>query len=371
MNKKLLKEINHFRKLTNLPLLVEEGGKGGTTIFKEIIDLVFKNEVKYATEGLFSYINKQGAKVTLKPEVAKNILQKDVTTITRAEELEAYQSLHDNLVNKFGAKTIATAMEFELKKITNPITRETTKRFILEKNFNKSKDLISKELDVIENASMQQSQGLSQTTNLPKLNVGLTESQLAGLSAKDANAIRNLAEEISASTTTVDGRIRLYNMLDDARYKSAKRSIDNEIDRMSADSKQKVQPHIDDADIAENEARKAKAEADKIIAANNAKSSNIRVTKEKLVMSGTFLLALTGLLKFLLTIAIIGLLIYGAIWIYKTFKGWMGGGNNSLPSSEHNSWSEPGNNNSGNNNSGGNNKSKRGALNDPNALPDN
>jgi hypothetical protein len=44
MNKKLLKEINHFRKLTNLPLLVEEGGRGGTTVFKEIIDLVFKNE---------------------------------------------------------------------------------------------------------------------------------------------------------------------------------------------------------------------------------------------------------------------------------------------------------------------------------------
>jgi len=367
MNKKLLKEINHFRKLTNLPLLVEEGGKGETTIFKEIIDLVFKNEVKYATEGLFSYINKQGAKVTLKPEVAKNILQKDVTTITRAEELEAYQSLHDNLVNKFGAKTIATAMEFELKKITNPITRETTKRFILEKNFNKSKDLISKELDVIENAS----QGLSQTTNLPKLNVGLTESQLAGLSAKDANAIRNLAEEISASTTTVDGRIRLYNMLDDARYKSAKRSIDNEIDRMSADSKQKVQPHIDEADIAENEARKVKAESDKTIAANNAKSSNIRVTKEKLVMSGAFLLALTGLIKFLLTIVVIGCIIYGVIWAIGKFKGLMEGGNNSLPSSEHNSWSEPGNNNSGKNNSGGNNKSKKGALNDPNALPDN
>jgi len=208
-------------------------------------------------------------------------------------------------------------------------------------------------------------------TNLPKLNVELTESQLVGLSSKDVTAIRNLAEEINASTTTVDGRIRLYNMLDDAKYKSAKRSIDNEIDRMSADSKQKVQPHIDDADIAENEARKAKAEADKIIAANNAKSSNIKLKNEKIVLSGAFILFITGVFKLILTLAIIGVLVYGAYQAYKLVKGFTMGGNNNLPSSEHNSWSEPGNNNSGNNNSGGNNKSKKGALNDPNSLPDN
>lgn len=378
MNKKLLKEINHFRKLTNLPLIVEEGGRGESTVFKEILNLIFKNEVKYAAEGMFTYMNKRGGKVVLKPEVAKNILEKDITTITRAEEIEAYQALHDNMVNKFGASTIASAMNFELKKIANPITRETTKRFILDKSFNKTKTIMTNEMEQLERVTQQQTQNTGgNLTNLPKLEIPISSSQLRGLSAKDANAVRNFVDDIEKASTTVEGRIKLYDVLDEARFRSAKRTIDNEIDRMAADSKQKVQPHIDEADIAEQKARAAKANAESSMQNDRKRMSNMEKWKARFVTAAAGAKALVLIAGSILSLLIIGIVIMGIMWVYnnliKPFGGWISNtttGGGSLPSSQHNSWSEPGN-------SGGSKPSKpsknddEGSLDRPDNLPNN
>lgn len=376
MNKKLLKEINHFRKLTNLPLIVEEGGRGETTVFKEILNLIFKNEAKYAAEGMFTYMNKRGAKVVLKPEVAKNILEKDITLITRAEEIEAYQALHDNMVNKFGASTIASAMNFELKKIANPITRETTKRFILDKSFNSTKTIMSKEIEQLELVVQQQAQG-GIRTNLPKIDLGLSNTQLKGLSPKDANTVRNFINEIENASTTVEGRIKLYDALDAARYRSSRRSIDNEIDRMAADSKQKVQPYIDEADIAEQNARKAKAEADASMQNDKKKLSNMEIWKGRFLAAAAGAKALVVIIGAILSMIVLGIVIMGVLWAYnnliKPLGGWISNtttGGGSLPSSQHNSWNEPGN-------SGGSKPSKptksddEGSLDRPDNLPNN
>jgi hypothetical protein len=196
MNKKLLKEINHFRKLTNLPLIVEEGGRGETTVFKELLNTIFKSEAKYAAEGMFTYLNKEGRKIVLKPEVAKNILERDVTTITRIEEIEAYQALHDNIVNKFGAKTVASVIHFELKKIANPVTRETTKRFILEKSFNKSKALMTSEMENLERTVQNQVQDVK-----PKQLV-IDPSELGGITNKIIG--NNLSRDV------IKGEIKEY-----------------------------------------------------------------------------------------------------------------------------------------------------------------
>lgn len=375
MNKRLLTEINHFRKLTNLPLIVEAGGRGESTIFKELLNTVFRNEAKYAAEGMFTYVNKNGGKVILKPEVAKNILEKDVTTITRIEELEAYQALHDNMVNKFGAKTVVSVINFELKKITNPITRETTKRFILEKSFNKTRNLVTQELENLEHVVSQQTQNLGHT-NLPKLDVELTSSQLKGLSSKDANSLRSLVNDIENASTTAEGRIKLYDALDAARFRSARRSIDNEIDRMAADSKQRVQPHIDEADIAEQNARRAKAEADASMQKDRKSVSKMQKYKEAFLATAAGAKALVVIIGAILSMLVLGIVIMGVIWVYnnliKPLGGWIGGvtnGGGSLPSSQRNSWNEP---------SGGGSDSKpskknddEGSLNRPDDLPSN
>jgi len=376
MNKKLLKEINHFRKLTNLPLIVEEGGRGESTVFKEILNLIFKNEAKYAAEGMFTYINRRGSKVTLKPEVAKNILERDISAITRAEEIEAYQALHDNMVNKFGASTMASAMNFELKKIVNPVTRETTKRFILDKSFNKTKAIMTNEMEQLERVTMQQAQGGTQSS-LSKVDLELSSSQLKGMSPKDANTVRNFINEIENATTTVEGRIKLYDALDAARYRSNKRSIDSEIDRMAADSKQKVQPYIDEAEIAEQNARRAKAEAESSIQGDKKKLSNMETWKGRFLATAAGAKALVVIMSAILSMIILGFVIMGIIWvvnnIFKPLGGWIGNvttGGGSLPSSQHNSWNEPGN-------SGGSKPSKpsknddEGSLDRPDNLPNN
>ncbi len=373
MNKKLLKEINHFRKLTNLPLIVEEGGRGEATVFKELLNTIFKNEVKYAAEGMFTYLNREGRKVVLKPEVAKNILERDVTTITRIEEIEAYQALHDNIVNKFGAKTVASVINFELKKIANPITREATKRFILEKSFNKSKSLMKSEMENLENVIQNQAQDVK-PTNLPKLDI---QPQLKGLSGKDAQAVRNLVSDIENASTTVEGRIRLYDALDEARFRSAKRSIDNEMERMNADSKQRVQSYVEEADIAEQNARKAKADAESKIQKDRRGMSSMQRWKERFVVAAAGAKALVVIITAILSMLILGIIIMGVVWVYqnilKPFGGWITGGTSnlggSLPSSSHNSWSEPGKNNGGSKPS--NNNNDEGSLDNPDNLPDN
>jgi hypothetical protein len=370
MNKKLLKEINHFRKLTNLPLIVEDT-RGETTVFKELLNIIFKNEAKYAAEGMFTYANKRGGKVILKPEVAKNILEKDVTTITRVEELEAYQALHDNMVNTFGARTIASAMNIELRKITNPITRETTKRFILEKNFNKTRNLITTELDQLEHVASNQAQDMGKT-NLPKLEI---QPQLKGLTGKNAQAVRDLVEDIEKASTTVEGRIKLYDALDEARLRSSRRSIDAEMDRMNADSKQKVQPYVEDADIAEQNARKAKAEAESKIQNDKKTLSRMQKWKEGFVVAAAGAKALVVIIGAILSMLILGIVIMGVVWVYKNvikpLGSWLTGGTSnlggSLPSSSHNSWSEPGKNDGGSKPS--NNNNDEGSLDHPDQLP--
>ena len=373
MNKKLLKEINHFRKLTNLPLIVEDS-RGETTVFKELLNIVFKNEAKYAAEGMFTYLNKKGGKVILKPEVAKNILEKDVTTITRIEELEAYQALHDNMVNTFGAKTIASAMNIELRKITNPITRETTKRFILEKNFNKTRNLITTELDQLEHVANNQVQDMGKP-NLPKLEI---QPQLKGLTGKNAQAVRDLVEDIEKASTTVEGRIKLYDALDEARLRSSRRSIDAEMDRMNADSKQRVQPYVDEADIAEQNARKAKADAESKIQNDKKKLSTMQKWKEGFVVAAAGAKALVVIIGAILSMLILGIVIMGVIWVYKNvikpLGGWLSGSTSnlggSLPSSSHNSWSEPGKNDGGSKPTNNNNNNDEGSLDHPDNLPD-
>jgi hypothetical protein len=375
MNKKLLKEINHFRKLTNLPLIVEEGGRGESTVFKEILNLIFKNEAKYAAEGMFTYINRRGGKVTLKSEVAKNLLERDIALITRAEEIEAYQALHDNMVNKFGASTMASAMNFELKKIVNPVTRETTKRFILDKSFNKTRTIMTNEMEQLERVT-QQAQGGGQSS-LSKVDLELSSSQLKGMSPKDANTVRNFINEIENATTTVEGRIKLYDALDAARYRSNRRSIDSEIDRMAADSKQKVQPYIDEADIAEQNARRAKAEAEASIQGDKKKLSNMETWKGRFLATAAGAKALVVIIGAILSMIVLGIVIMGVLWVYnnliKPLGGWISNtttGGGSLPSSQHNSWNEPGN-------SGGSKPSKpsknddEGSLDRPDNLPNN
>lgn len=137
MNKKLITEINVFRKFSNLPLLNEQT-KGEKQVADHMIDMIFKNESKIFENG----------KMELPKDVSKG-LNRDITLTTRqVSELYNKENLNplevvikknigDLIVNKLGIDEVASIIEngiFNLNGATN-MEKTLIKNEILPSNF--------------------------------------------------------------------------------------------------------------------------------------------------------------------------------------------------------------------------------------------
>jgi hypothetical protein len=137
MNKKLLlEEINKFRRLTKLPLIVESEGEAG--VIKDLWNIIFKDEAKAIEKGVFDVTTKEGKVVKLKPSYAKDLISKDIKVLS-SEEKEAFVALHDNMVKDLGVEVVAKEIEKSLQAIPDTLQRKATERYLLDNYFNKTK----------------------------------------------------------------------------------------------------------------------------------------------------------------------------------------------------------------------------------------
>jgi len=146
MNKRLLNEINSFRRLVKLPLINEQDGPEGE-VAKALTDLIFKDESILNLEKQSA--SGQIQKITLKPDYVENLIKKDVSVLT-PEEKEVLHSLGDNMIKVYTPKEIAQILYKNSQIITDAAIRREVRSEILDKYFNdQAKAQINNEIAII------------------------------------------------------------------------------------------------------------------------------------------------------------------------------------------------------------------------------
>lgn len=248
MNKKLLlEEINKFRKLTNLPLLKEAyGGEG--SIFRELWNTVFKNEVKAIEKGVFDVVTKEGKTIKLKPAYAKDLLSKDIKVLT-AEEKEAFVALHDNLVKDFGVQVIAKELDSSLKMVADTLERKATKRYLLDNYFGKTKVELERELNNISHP-------------IDNSNVTTTVNDIAIPAVTEIPFVpTNIAKELQTELVSAleplqhnpQAQIDFISNINPQYFDNYQKLIELETAKTDLKTKQTVQPHVEKTQIKKEE----------------------------------------------------------------------------------------------------------------------